>query len=162
MSEAMITANKKRWRQLTNVPPLQIILMAMWMHWSNAHGIAWCSTTRATQEAFGCRHQATTSFVLPWRPPGQQSTKQRWQNTPTLLAILMAIAMQQYDTTCITWWMKSVALREATGHHHQASICLNKNNWTCWGCFLSYVNRHVAEIGCKVKGWSTLTIGVWN
>ena len=28
--------------------------------------------------------------------------------------------------------------------------------------FLSYVNRHVAEIGCKVKGWSTLTIGVWN
>jgi hypothetical protein len=38
---------------------------------------------------------------MPQRPPGQHSTKQQSINTPTLLAVLMAIAIQQYDKALI-------------------------------------------------------------
>ncbi len=54
--------------------------------------------SRATPEATGCRQQATTCFVLPWWLPGQQQTKQRQKKGPTLLAILMAVAVRRYDT----------------------------------------------------------------
>jgi hypothetical protein len=57
--------------------------------------------SRATPEATGRRHWVTTLSVLPWQPPGQQQTKQQQQNAPTLLAILMALAVHRYDTTRI-------------------------------------------------------------
>ena len=66
---------KHRWRQ-TNAPP------SLRRRWSSAWGIAWCSMIRASPEATGCRHRATTGFVSPWRPPGRQQTKQRCKMCP--------------------------------------------------------------------------------
>jgi hypothetical protein len=43
------------------------------------------------------------------------------QHVPTLLAVLMAIAMWWYYTTYIAWWRRFVAFIKATKHHHQAS-----------------------------------------
>jgi hypothetical protein len=70
-------AKRNRRRQRTNAPPLQTIMMAMVRRWSNKCGIARCSMSRATLEATGRRHRATTRSVSPWRPPGRQQTKQR-------------------------------------------------------------------------------------
>jgi hypothetical protein len=69
-------AKQNRRRQRTNARPLQTILMAMVRRWSNTCGIARCSMSRATLEATGRRHRATTRSVSPWRPPGRQQTKQ--------------------------------------------------------------------------------------
>jgi hypothetical protein len=44
---------------------------------------------------------ATTCSILPQQLPGQQAKKQQSTNTPTLLAILMAMKMRQYNTACI-------------------------------------------------------------
>ncbi len=70
--------------------------------------------------------------VLPWRPPGQQSTKQQWKNTPSFLAFSMAIAVCRYVTIAsITQWRRLKALLEATGCCHLVRICSNSINWTC-------------------------------
>jgi hypothetical protein len=73
---------QKRWRRWTNAPPSQAILMTMWRCWSNTCGIAQCSMSRATPEATGCRHWATTHFISPRRPPGRQQTIQRCNMHP--------------------------------------------------------------------------------
>jgi hypothetical protein len=75
--------------------------MAMVMRRSNTDGIAQCGMSRATQEATGCCHRATTHSVLPRRPSGQQANKQESINTPTLLAVLMAMAVRRYNTAHI-------------------------------------------------------------
>ena len=101
-------------------------------HWSDEHGIAGCSKSRATLDApAGSRHRATTRSVLPQWPPGQQANKQKSTSTPTKLAISMAMAMHRYVTTCIAWWRRSRALLEATGCCHRASITSNniKGTW---------------------------------
>jgi hypothetical protein len=67
---------QKKGRQKTNAPPLQAILMAMQVRWRITEGIAHWGMSRATPEATGSRHWATTRSVLPQRPPGQQQTKQ--------------------------------------------------------------------------------------
>ncbi len=89
---------QKKGRQKTNAPPTRAILMAMQASWSNSDGIAQCSMSRATPEATGRCHWATSFSVSPQRLPGQQQTKQHQKNGPTLLAILMAVAVRQYDT----------------------------------------------------------------
>jgi hypothetical protein len=104
--------------------------MARARRWSNKDGIAQCGMSRATLEATGHCHWATTCSVLPQQPPGHQQTKQQQQNGPTLLAILIATAVCLYDTTCIAWWRRSRALVEATGRHHWASIAANSCNWS--------------------------------
>jgi hypothetical protein len=60
-----------------NAPPLQAISMAMRVRWSNTDGIAQCGMPRATPEANGRCHQATTCSVLPQQPPGHQQTKRQ-------------------------------------------------------------------------------------
>jgi len=45
------------------------------------------------------------------------------KNADKLLAISIALAMQQYDTRCIARWSTSRASLEATGCRHQASAC---------------------------------------
>ncbi len=75
--------------------------MATVVRQSNIDRIAQCSMSRATPEATGCRHWATTCYVLPQRPPGQQANKQQSTNTPKKVAILMAMAMRQYVTAHI-------------------------------------------------------------
>jgi hypothetical protein len=61
----------------TNAPPSCAILMAMRMRGCNAACIAQCSMSRATPEASGRRHWATTCSVLPQWPPEQQKTQQK-------------------------------------------------------------------------------------
>jgi hypothetical protein len=110
---------------MTNKAPCPAaVLIAMAVRQCNTKRIAQCSMPRATLEATGCRHWATTCSVLPQRPPGQQANKQQsTKNTPTKLAISMAIAMRRYDTAHIAQWRRSRASLEAIGCHHWASTC---------------------------------------
>jgi hypothetical protein len=66
---------QKMGRQKDNLPPLLAILMVVAVRRSNTDGIAQWGMSRATQEATGCLHWATTHSVLPHWPPGQQQTK---------------------------------------------------------------------------------------
>jgi hypothetical protein len=97
--------------------------MATAVRRGNTDGIAQCGMTRATLEATGCRHWGTTRSVSPQRPPGQHANKQQSTNTPTKLAVLMAIAMRRYDTARIGRWRGSRASLKANGCHHRASNC---------------------------------------
>jgi hypothetical protein len=124
---------KRRWWR-TNAPHPPVISMAMAVRRSNTDGIAQCGMSRATPEATGCRHRATTCFVLPQRLPGQQANKQQSTNTPRNQAVLIAMAMRRYVTTRIAQWRRSRASLEATGCCHQASIMSNNINrtWLGW------------------------------
>ncbi len=120
----------QNWRWRMNVPPSQAILMATAVRQSNTNGIARCGISRATPEATGRCHRATTHYLSPQRPPGQQANKQQSTNTPKKVAVLMAMAMRRFVTACIAQWRRSRASLEATGHHHRASIMSNNINWT--------------------------------
>ena len=103
------------------------ILIAMVVRQCDTKRIAHCSMPRATSEANGCRHMVTTCSVSPQRPPGQQANKQKSTNTPTKLAILMAIASRRYNAVRIAQWRRLRASLEATGCHHRASTCSNSH-----------------------------------
>ncbi len=118
----------RQWHQ--HVPPSLTVLMAMAVCLCKSKHIAQCSMSRATPEATGRRHRATTHSVSPQRPPGQQANKQQSTNTPTKLAVLMAMAMRRYITACIAQWRRSRASLEASGCRHWASIMSNNINWT--------------------------------
>ncbi len=120
---------KRRWWQ-TNAPHLLAVLMATVVRRSNTDSIARCGMSRATPEATGCQHRATTCSVLPQRPPGQQANKQQSTNTPRKQAVLMTMAMRRYVTAWIAQWRRPRASLEATGRHHRASIMSNNINWT--------------------------------
>jgi hypothetical protein len=75
--------------------------MATAVRQSNTDGIAQCGMSRATPEATGRRHQATTRYVLPQQPPGLQANKKQSTNTPKKVAVLMAMAMHRYVTARI-------------------------------------------------------------
>jgi hypothetical protein len=104
--------------------------MAMAVRRSNTDGISQCGMSRATPEATGHQHWATTCSVLPQQLPEQQANKQQSKNTPKKVAMLMAAAVRQYNTALIAHWRKSKALLEATGQHHWASIMSNNINRT--------------------------------
>ncbi len=70
--------------------------MATAVRRSDTDGIAQWGMSRATPEAAGRRHRATTRYVSPQRPPGQQANKQQSKNTPKKVAVLMAMAMRWY------------------------------------------------------------------
>ena len=116
------------WR--TNAPHLPAVSMATVVRRSNTDGIARCGMSRATLEATGCRHRATTHYISPQRPPGQQANKQQSTNTPKKVAVLVAMAMRQYVTAGIAQWRRSRASLEATGRCHWASIMSNNINQT--------------------------------
>ncbi len=104
--------------------------MATAVRRSNTDGIAQCSMSRATPEATGRRHRATTCYVLPQWPPEQQANKQQSTDTPKKVAVLMAMAMRRYVTARIAQWRRSRASLEASGRHHWASIMYDNINWT--------------------------------
>jgi hypothetical protein len=104
--------------------------MATAVRRSNTDGIAQCSMSRATPEATGRHHWATTRYVSPQRPPGQQANKQQSTNTPKKVAVSMAMAMRWYITARIAQWRRSRASLEATGHRHWASIMSDNINRT--------------------------------
>jgi hypothetical protein len=60
-----------------------------------------------------------------------QANKQQSTNTPTLLAVLMAMAMRRCNTARISQWRRSRASLEATGRCHWGSIAANsiKGTW---------------------------------
>ncbi len=97
---------------------------------SNERGIARCSKSRATLDAPGSCHWATTCSVLPQQPPGQQANKQQSTNPPKKVAVLMAMAMHRYITACIAQWKRSRASLEATGRCHRVSIMSDNINRT--------------------------------
>jgi hypothetical protein len=135
----------------------------MQARWSNADGITQWGMSRATPEATGRRHQATTLSVLPWQLPGWQQTKQQWKKVQTLLAILMAMAVRQYNTVHIAWWRRSTALVKADGCCHQASIAANSWNQSRICQFVSeFFHCQLIEKG---HGWMLRpqsTIRVWH
>ncbi len=120
---------KRRWWR-TNAPHLPTVLMATAVRRSNTDGIAQCSMSRATPEATGCRHWASTCSILPQRPPGQKANKQQSTNTPAKLAVLMAMAMRRYVTARIAQWRRFRASLEATGRCYPASIMSDNINQT--------------------------------
>ncbi len=113
-----------------NAPYLLAILMATAVRRSNTDSIARCGMSRVTPEATGCCHPATTRYVSPQQPPGQQANKQQSTNTPKKVAVLMAMAMRRYVTARIAQCRRSRASLEATGCHHQVSIMSNNINRT--------------------------------
>ncbi len=117
---------RRQWR--TNAPHPPAVSIATAVRRSNTDGIAQCGMSRATSEATGCRHWATTHSVLPQRPPGQQANKQQSTKTPKKLATLMTMAMRRYVTAHIAWWRRFRALLEATKRRHRASIAANRHN----------------------------------
>jgi hypothetical protein len=110
---------KRRWWRM-NAPHLPAVLMATAVRRSNTDCIARC----------GSRYWATTCYVSPQQPPGQQANKQQSTNTPRKQAILMAMAMRWYITAQIAQWRRSRASLKATGRHHWASIMSDNMNWT--------------------------------
>ncbi len=118
----------QRWHQ--NAPPSQPISKALRMRRSNTDGVARCVMSKATLEATGRHHQATTCSVSPQWLPEQQANKQQSTNTPKKVAMLMAVAVCRYNTVHIAQWRRSRALLEATGCRHWASIMSNNINWT--------------------------------
>ncbi len=62
-----------------HVPPPLAILMAMAVCWCNTKHITQCSISRATPEATGCQHWATTCSVLPLRRQGNRQTNNNQQ-----------------------------------------------------------------------------------
>ncbi len=123
----------QQWR--TNAPCPPAVLIATAVRRSNTDSIARCGMSRANPEATGCRHWATTCYVLPQRLPGQQSNKQQSTNTPKKVAVLMAMAMRRYVTARIAQWRRSRASLDATGCRHRASIMSDNINQTWLRCF---------------------------
>ncbi len=123
---------------------------ALRMCWRNTDGIAQCGMSRATPEATGRRHWATTHSVLPQRPPGQQANKQQSTNAPKKVAVLMAMATRRYITVHIPQWRRFRALLDATERHHGASIAANRCNWSCMCRFFS--SFFIVNLYKKVTG----------
>ncbi len=90
-------------------------------HGCNRVCIAWWRMSRALLEATGCRHRVTTCFVLPQGLHRSHSKQRQWKNTPTLLSIMMVMAMRQYYTLHITQYWRPRASLEAIGCRHWAS-----------------------------------------
>ncbi len=137
----------------TNAPRPPAVLMATAVRWSNTDGIAQCGMSRATPEATGHWHRATTCFVSPQRPPEQQANKQQSTNTPKKVAMLIAAAVRRYNTAHIAQWRRSRALLEATGYCHWASIISDNINRTWlrqfFWCFHCQNHRKRSRVDAK-------------
>ncbi len=130
---------RRRWQ--TNAPHPPAILMDTLVRRCNTKHITQCSMSRATLKATGHQHRATTCSVLPQQPPGQQANKQQSTNTPTKLAVLMAMAMHRYVTARIARWRRSRASLEDTERHHRVSIMSDNINWTWLWQFFQCFHR---------------------
>ena len=79
------------------------------------------------------------------------------QHVPTLLAILMAVAMRRYDTECIARWRRFVAFIKATKRHHWVSTRSDSINVTCQHRLFWLFH---CEKGLQLTCWPLMTIGV--
>jgi len=71
-------------------------------------------------------------YLLRIAPAAARATANEtpMQRVPTLLAILMAVAMRRYDTVRIARWRRFVAFIKATKRCHRASTRSNSINRT--------------------------------
>ncbi len=152
---------KRRWWQ-TNAPHPPAVSMATAVHRSNTDSIAQCGMPRATPEATGCRHQATTHSVSPQRPSGQQANKHQSTNTPRKQAVLMAMAMSWYVTVRIARWRRSRASLEATGCCHWTSIMSDNINRTWLQCFFDVFIVKTIGKGHGLMLRPLFLIGAWH
>ncbi len=53
------------------------------------------------------------------------------KNLPTLLAVSMAVVVQQYNIMRIALWRRFMAFLKATRRHHWVSTHSDSINWTC-------------------------------
>ncbi len=118
--------------------------------------------SRATLEATGHHYWTTTISLLPRRPPGQQQTKQWWKSGPTLMAILMAVAVPRYNTACIARWRRSRVLVEANGCRHWARHATNSCNWSSICRNISVFYSQLIEKGRGLMLRPQSTKGVWH
>ena len=97
-------------------------------------------------------NSAIRLLLAPYRPGGRHGDNQQMtmQNVPTLLAILMAIAMRRYYTAHIAWWRRFVAFIKATKRHHRASTCSDITNRTCQRWLILLFHR---EKGLQLTCW---------
>jgi hypothetical protein len=124
----------------------------------NTDGIPQCGMSRATLEATGRCHRVTTRSLSPRRPPGQQANKQQSTNTPTLLAVLMAMAMCRYVTAHIAQWRRSRASLEATRRCHRASVMSNNIKGTWLHRFFDVLHHQ----NCRKRSWIEAKAPVFN
>ena len=117
-------SNRKRWWWRTNVPPLRAI------YDGHADALEQYGVHRLIQhdQGFTRSHWMPLSgnYLLRIAHAATRVTinKTSMENVPTLLAILMAIPMQGYNTAHIAQWRRFVAFTlKATKRHHQAITC---------------------------------------
>jgi hypothetical protein len=72
------------------------------------------------------------------------------QHAPTLLAILMAVAVRQYYTARIARWRRFMAFIKGTKRHHRASTCSGSINLTCLPLILGIFHRQIVEKGLEL------------
>jgi len=147
-----------RRRQQTNAPPSRAKSMAMAVRRWDTERIAQCSITGVSPEATGRCHRATTRSVSPCGRQGDNQPNNNGTHVPTLLAVLIAIAMRWYDTARIARWRRFVAFIKATKRHHRASTCSDiiKGTSQCSLSFKSFRCRR----WCDQAGWLGNLIGV--
>ena len=152
-------SNRKRWWWRTNVPPLRAI------YDGHADALEQYGVHRLIQhdQGFTRSHWMPPSgnYLLRIAHAATRVTinKTSMENVPTLLAILMAIPMQGYNTAHIAQWRRFVAFMEATKHCHQASTHSDIIKGTHQ---LRLFWKFHQEKGLKLTCWPLITIGVWH
>ena len=148
-----------RRRRQTNLPPSRAILMAMAVRRCNMEPIDQCSMTRASHKATGRRHRATTRSVSPRRPPGQQSTQQKWNMYP--LCWLFRWPSRCGGTIPRIWpdgggsWLSLKPPNAAIGRA-LTPIGINR---TCLPLFQGYISSSNRWKRARV---ALITIGMWH
>ena len=100
----------------------------------------------------------SVDYLLRIAPVAAMATinKTTMQNVPILLAVLMAITMQHYNTACIAWWRRFVASTKATKRLSTRSDNINRTRQR--RMFLLFHREKGLELTC----WPLITIGVWH
>ena len=114
---------KRKWRrQRTNAPLLLAISMAMRKRWSDTCSITGCTMQHVQGHTGSHWTPPSGNYLLRIASAATRATENKttmWY-VPTLMAILMVIAMRRYCTAHIAWWRRSRAFIKATKHHHRA------------------------------------------
>jgi hypothetical protein len=91
------------------------------VRWCHTEHIAQCSMTRASPEATGRSHRATTRSVLPRWPPGRQPTQRLCKMYPLCWPFRWPSQCAGTHNARISQWRRFVAFIKATKCRHWAS-----------------------------------------
>ena len=152
-------SNRNRQQRQTNATPSRAISMAMAVRRCNTERISRLRRSRAFIKATKLHQRATTCSVSPRRPPGTQST-QRWETCPPpLLAILMAMAMRQYNTERIAQWRRFVAFIKPLNTTIGRAVAPIASKGTHQRRSFRLFHR---EKGLQLTCWPLISIVVWH